>query len=156
MFTPNQVQRFHTRISALLHWKNLVDTFRMYPVNLFKSRSQHEIFGQIPTVDIIPETSSFFQDLVILKRDFWNWAWNLLNWSFSLSCFRSVFRIVAISFGRNMFNNVVCISGFIHFLSQTSCACSSMYLSKAILILQLFVKKPVVFRTYSLDSDRIF
>ena len=36
-------------------------------------------------------------------------------------------------------------------LSQTSWACSSKLLSKAFLILQLFVKKPVVFGTYSLD-----
>ena len=32
-----------------------------------------------PTVDIIPESSSFFQDLIILKRDFWYWACNFLH-----------------------------------------------------------------------------
>ena len=41
----NQVQRFHARISALWHWNILVDTLRMYPINLFTSRSQHKIFG---------------------------------------------------------------------------------------------------------------
>ena len=76
---PNQVQRLHARISSLLHWKNLVETFRMYPVNLFTSRSQHKIFGQRPTVDIIPESSSFLQDLIILEKDFWYWTCNLLN-----------------------------------------------------------------------------
>ena len=33
---------------------------RNVPINLFTSRSQHKIFGQIPT--IIPESSSCFQD----------------------------------------------------------------------------------------------
>ena len=67
---PNQVQRFQACILAPLHW----NTFRMYPVNLFTSRSQHKIFGQVPTVDIIPESSSSFLDLIIFKRNFWSWA----------------------------------------------------------------------------------
>ena len=86
----------------------------MYPVNLFTSRSQHKIFGHIPTVDIIPESSSF-EDLIILKRDFWHWAYNLLN--FSLSFSRTAFRILAMNFGKYVFNNVACISGFIQCFS---------------------------------------
>ena len=35
-------------ILALLRWNNLLDTIGMYPINLFTSRSQHKIFGQIP------------------------------------------------------------------------------------------------------------
>ena len=67
---PKQVQRFFfSCIRALLHWNNLVDT----------SCSQHKIFWQIPTVDIIPESFSSFQDLIILKRDFWCVACNLFN-----------------------------------------------------------------------------
>ena len=70
---------FHACILAFLLWNNLIDTFGMYPINLFLSRSQHKIFRQVPTVDIIPESSSFFQDLIIVKRDFWYWACNSLN-----------------------------------------------------------------------------
>ena len=55
-----------------------------------------------------------------------------------------------------MFNNVVCTSGLIQFMSHTSVPCSSKKLSKAIANLQLFVKKLVVLRTCSLDSDCIF
>ena len=47
--------------------------------NLFTSSSQLKIFGHIPTVEIIPESSSSFQDLVIHKKNFWHWACNLLN-----------------------------------------------------------------------------
>ena len=76
---PKSSLTVDARIFALLHWNNLVDTCGMYPINLFPSRSQHKIFGQIPSVDIIPEYSSSFQDLIILKRDFWYWACNFLN-----------------------------------------------------------------------------
>ena len=122
---PNQVQRFHARISALLHWNNLVDTFRMYPISLFMSRSQYKIFGQIPTVDTIPEFSSSLQDLIVRKRISGTGpatSSTEFSCSLSFSCSRSAFRIVAINLGRYVFNNVVCISGFNQFLSQTSCA----------------------------------
>ena len=129
----------------------------MHSINLFTSRGQHEVFGQIPTVDIIPESSPFFQDLIIFWRDFRYWSVNLIHciqliilFVLFTKCLQSRCNQV------RMFNNVVRISGFIQFLSQTSCACSSKSLSKAILNLQLLVKKPAVFRTYSLDSDCIF
>ena len=54
-------------------------TFRLYTFNLFKSRGPHEIFWQISSVDILPKSSSFFQDLIIPKRDFWCWACNQFN-----------------------------------------------------------------------------
>ena len=140
---PNQIQRSYVCILALLHWNNLVDTFGMYPINLinlFTSRSQHKIFWQIPIVDIIPESSSF-QDCSYLRgiSDTWLAISSIaFNWSFSLSCSRSAFRIIAITFCGCVFNNVVYISGFIQSLSQTSIACFSKMLSKALSILQLF------------------
>ena len=125
---PSQLQRFHARISALLHWSNHVDTFRMYPVNLFTSRSQHKILGQIPTVDVVPEFFLLSRSDSIQQGFLVQVVQSLsteCSWSFSLSCSRSAFRIVAINVGGYVFNNVVCISGFIQFFSQTSCACSS-------------------------------
>ena len=50
------------------------------PTNLFTSRGQHKIFGQTPTVHIISESSSFLQDLIMHKRDFWYWSCNLFKW----------------------------------------------------------------------------
>ena len=76
---PNQVQRFHACILAFLHWNNLIDTFGTYPINLCTCRSKHKIFWQIPTIYVIPESPSFLQDLIILKRDFWYWACNFLK-----------------------------------------------------------------------------
>ena len=40
--------------------EELVQNGVMNPINLFTSRSQHKIFGQIPTVDTIPEYYSSF------------------------------------------------------------------------------------------------
>ena len=76
---PYQIQRFHACISALLHRNDFAHNFRMYQLNLFTSRSQHKIFEKISTVDVIPELSSFFQNFIVLKRDFWYWACNFLN-----------------------------------------------------------------------------
>ena len=143
---PNQVQRFHARISALLHWNNLVDTFRMYPISLFMSRSQHKIFGQIPTVDTIPEFSSFLQDLIVRKRISGTGpaiSSTEFSCSLSFSCSRRKIRVQQ----RSLHLRIQPVS-LPNFLCKT--------VSKAILVLHLFVKKPVVFRTYSLDSDRIF
>ena len=39
----------------------------------------NKIFWELSSVDIIPESSSTFQDLIIFKRDFWCWACNFLN-----------------------------------------------------------------------------
>ena len=44
-------------------------------------------------------------------------------WSSSFNCPRSAFRIVSINFGLYMFDNVVCISRFIQFLSQIFGSC---------------------------------
>ena len=85
---PNQIQRFHACTVTLLHWNHFVHTFIMHPINLFTSRSQHKIFWQIPTVDIIPESSPFFQDLIILKIDFWYWACKFLNCILLIILFR--------------------------------------------------------------------
>ena len=155
---PNKVQWFHARISALLHRDNLVDTFRMYAVNFFTSRGQHKIFWKIPTVDIIPESSPSSQDLISrgISGNVPAISSNAFNRSFSLTCSRSAFRNVAINFGGYVFDSVVCISGLFQFLSQNSCACPFKVALQGYFILQLFVKKPFVFRTYSLDFDRIF
>ena len=66
-------------IFSILHRDVFVHTFRMYAVNLFTSGGQHKIFWPTSSVDIIPESCSSFQDLIILKRDFWCWACNLFN-----------------------------------------------------------------------------
>ena len=136
----------HAHISAPLHLNNLVDTFRMHPINLFTSRSQYEIFGQIADVVVVPESSSL-KDLITFWRKFWYWSGNLFNCIeliILLELFSKCLQIRRNQFWRYVFNNAVCISGFIQFLFQTSSVCSSKKLSKAILFLPLFVKKPVV------------
>ena len=77
--TQIKSKRFHVRIFALLHWNSPVDTFGMYPINLFTSRGQHKIYGQIHTVHMIPIFFSFNQHLIIPKRDFWYWACNFFD-----------------------------------------------------------------------------
>ena len=100
------------------------------------------------------------QDLIMLNRDFWYWACNVLNCTqliiFLLSCSRSAFRIVAISVGEYVFNYVVCIRIRPIFSPKLPVHALQCNYPMFFLILQLFVKKPVVLRTYSLDSDRIF
>ena len=75
----DQIQQFLACIFALLQRENFVDTFRMYPCNLFTSGSLHEIFWQMSSIDIVPEASSIFQDLIICNGDFGFWASNLFN-----------------------------------------------------------------------------
>ena len=83
------------------------------PNQFFASRTQHKIFGHIPTVYVVPGFSSFFQDLIILKRDFWHWACifssTAFNQWFSSNCSRNAFTIVAINFEKYVIHNVVCI-----------------------------------------------
>ena len=156
---PNQVQRFHACNLAFLHWNNLIHIFGMYPINLFTSRSQHKIFWQISTVDSIPESPSFFQDLIIFQRDFWCRACNFLN------CIQLV--ILFQLFTQRLQNR--CNQFWRMRVQQRSLHLRIHSVSpnfplpalpssspRLFLILQLFVKKPVVFRTCSLDSDRIF
>ena len=154
----NQIQRFHARISALLHSNNLVDTFGMYPISLFTPRSKHKIFGQIPTVDIVPEICSF-QDLILLEKDFWYWSCNLLNCIQLIILFELLSKCL-----QNRRHRIWKIrvqqrglqSRFIQFLSQTSRARFSKKLSKVILTSTCLWRNPVVFRAYSLDFDRVF
>ena len=79
VFTPYQLQRLLACFFAILHRNNFGDAFRMYTFNLFSSGGQHKIFWQISHVDIIPDSSSSFQDLIILRRDFWCWACNIFT-----------------------------------------------------------------------------
>ena len=66
---PRSVSNVSCLHLTILHRDNLVDSFRMYPCNPFTSGGQHKIFWRKSSVDIIPESSSSFQDLIILKRD---------------------------------------------------------------------------------------
>ena len=116
---PDQLQQTLACIFAIMHRDNIVDTFRMYSFNLFTSGGEHEIFWQISSVDIIPEPSSLFQDLIILERDFWCWACNLFN------CVQLVilFELFTKCLQNRCYqfwwvcviNNMVCISRFIQF-----------------------------------------
>ena len=65
---PNQFQQFLACIFSLLHRDNFVGTFRKYPCNLFTSGRQHEIFWQISSIYIVPESSSICKGLVVLKK----------------------------------------------------------------------------------------
>ena len=76
---PDQLQQFLSCVFTFLHWDNCVDTSRMYPCNLLTYGNQREIFWEISSMDIIPESSSSSQDMIILKRVFWCWACNLFN-----------------------------------------------------------------------------
>ena len=133
---PNQIQRFHACISALLQWYTFVDT-RMYPA-IHVTRPTQDLRAVFP-----PLSSSQSLPPPIKIWSYWRGISGTgvaissteCNWSFSLSFSRSAFRIVAINFGRYLFNNVVCFSGFIQLPSQASWAWSSK-LSKTTLILR--------------------
>ena len=155
-FHPDQLQQFFSCTLTLLHRNNFVDTFRVYPVNqsLRVWRSTRDLLAEIP-VDTIPESSSIFQDLIILGRNFWYWVCNLFNCI--LSCSRSPFKVVAISFGGDMFTNVgVCTS-------LDSANCFSNFLRMLFKVaLQGYFDSPtvggtnVVIRTCSLEADCTF
>ena len=93
------------------------------PSNISTSGSEHAIFWQVSTINVVPAFSSSFHELIILNWIFLHWACNLLK--FSMSCSQSAIRIIVISLGEYAFNNVVCTSRVIQFLPQTSVACSS-------------------------------
>ena len=113
---------------------------------------------QIPNVDIVPEFS-FFQDLIIHKRDFWYWACKFLN------CIQLIILFVLftkrLQNRRNQFWGVCvlqrCLHLRVHPVSFPNFLCMLLKVAlQGYFVLQLFAKKLVVFRTYSLDSDRIF
>ena len=87
----------------------------MYPCNLCTSGSQREIFWQIPSIDIVEKSSFIIQDLIVFKRFLVPGLQSstAFGWSFSLSCSRRAFRIVASNSGGYVFNNVVCTSASI-------------------------------------------
>ena len=58
-----QTQQLLACIVTLLHLDDFVDTFRKYHCSLFTSGSHHEIFWQVSSIDIIPESSHW---------EFWN------------------------------------------------------------------------------------
>ena len=105
------------------------------------------------------ESSSIFRELSVFNRVFRNWACNLFDCIELIILFQLFTKSLqhrASNIGKYVLNNVAGTSGLIQFMSHASVPCSSKKLSKAIAILQLFVKKPVALRTYSLDSDCIF
>ena len=72
---PDQIQQVRACIFTLLHCHDVLDTFTVYPCNRVTSGSQHEIFWQKSSVDIILESSSIFQYLFVFGR----WACNALE-----------------------------------------------------------------------------
>ena len=155
-----EFQRFHACVLALSHWNNFKNTIRMYPtITLFTSRSQHKIFWQVSSVDIIPESSSSFEDLIILERDVWYWACNFsdsmqLIILFELftkclqNCCAQFWRVRVQQRGLHLRINPVSLPNFLRIVFKVA--------------RQRYFDSPTVceetrcFRTYSLDSDRIF
>ena len=84
---PDQIQQLLASICTLLHWC-------------------------IPSNDIVAKSSSIIQDLIVFKRFLVPslQSSTAFGWSFSLSCSRRAFRIVASNSGGYVFNNVVCTS----------------------------------------------
>ena len=140
--------------------KKLINTFRMHPISLFMSRGQHKIFRQIPAVDIIPESSTFFQDSIIIQRNFWYWACNFLNCIQLITLFEVFSKCPQNR--RNQFGRIRVQRRTLHLkvhpvsFPNFLCMLFKVALQGFSDSLQLFVKKPVVFRTYSLDSDPSF
>ena len=64
-------------MTVFLYRHNFEDIFRMHPLNLFTSGSKHKKFWQVSPFDLIPESSSSIQDLIILIKNIWYFFFHL-------------------------------------------------------------------------------